>query len=95
MGQSRASALSVLNLENHFLFKIDIEEVIDEFAATKNRRVKFLDYCMYIVIKILKYFFYLIYSNYKCKFSIHFLAYPQKSGHAPPLVNYFCFFDSV
>jgi hypothetical protein len=37
------SALSVVNLENQFLFKIDIEEVIDEIAATKIRRVKFLD----------------------------------------------------
>ena len=39
--QERLSSLTVINLENENLELIDLEEVIDEFASYKDRRMKF------------------------------------------------------
>jgi len=40
MGQERLSNLAILSIENEVIREIDFEEVIDEFAAIKSRKVK-------------------------------------------------------
>jgi hypothetical protein len=41
MIQSRLSALSILNFENHMLHLIDLDVAINEFASEKERRLTF------------------------------------------------------
>lgn len=40
MGQERLSNLSILSIENEVAGEINFEDVIDEFAAIKSRKVK-------------------------------------------------------
>jgi len=40
MGQERLSTLSIWSIENELAGKINFEDVIDEFAAIKSRKVK-------------------------------------------------------
>ena len=41
MGQERLSALSILNIEKELAKIIDIDTVIDQFSAIKDRRMQF------------------------------------------------------
>ena len=41
IGQQRLSDLAVLSIESEQMVNVDIEEVINKFAAEKNRRINF------------------------------------------------------
>ena len=41
MEQDRLSSLSIINIEKEFAKEVDIENIIDQFASVKDRRMQF------------------------------------------------------